>query len=96
VLVVAESAGRRESLMELLRDHRIDLPSVDTLDAFVCGDHRPRHHGRRWPGASSGMTAVRLAQASSSSQRRSCSTTPATRRRRKTEQATASIRSSRI
>ena len=40
VLVVAESAGRRENLMELLRDHRIDLPSVDTLDAFVRGDHR--------------------------------------------------------
>ena len=39
VLVVAESPGRRESLMELLRDHGLDLPSVDTLQAFVDSDH---------------------------------------------------------
>ena len=35
-----ESAGRRESLMELLRDHQIDLPSVDSLQAFVDSGHR--------------------------------------------------------
>ena len=40
VLVVAESAGRRESLMELLRDHQIDLPSVDSLQAFTDSAHR--------------------------------------------------------
>jgi transcription-repair coupling factor (superfamily II helicase) len=89
VLVVAESAGRRENLMELLRDHRIDLPSVDTLDAFVRGDHRhaitaaPLAGGFIWHdgGASSAgiqfVTETELFDA-----------TPATRRRRKTEQAT--------
>ena len=35
VLVVAESAGRRESLLELMRDHRIDLPATDSLWTFA-------------------------------------------------------------
>jgi transcription-repair coupling factor (superfamily II helicase) len=34
LLVVAESDGRRESLIELLRDHQISVPSVDTLAEF--------------------------------------------------------------
>ena len=34
VLLVAESEGRRESLLELLRDHRIEVPSVATLAEF--------------------------------------------------------------
>jgi transcription-repair coupling factor (superfamily II helicase) len=38
VLVVAESDGRRESLLELLRDHKIELPSVDSLAAFEASD----------------------------------------------------------
>ena len=37
-LLVAESEGRRESLLELLRDHRIDVPSVATLAEFEAGD----------------------------------------------------------
>ena len=40
VLLVAESAGRRESLLELLRDHRLEPPTVDSLAAFEAGDHR--------------------------------------------------------
>jgi transcription-repair coupling factor (superfamily II helicase) len=40
VLLVAESAGRRESLLELLRDHKLDAPPVDTLAAFLASDHR--------------------------------------------------------
>ncbi|MGY0194762.1 transcription-repair coupling factor [Leptothrix sp. BB-4] len=39
LLVVAESAGRRESLLELLRDHRLEPPSVDTLAAFLASAH---------------------------------------------------------
>ena len=35
VLVVAESDGRRESLLDFLRDHRVDLPSVSTLEEFL-------------------------------------------------------------
>ena len=38
VLIVAETEGRRQSLLELLRDSRIEPPSVDSLDAFRAGD----------------------------------------------------------
>ncbi len=40
VLLVGESEGRRESLIELLRDHGIAVPSVATLDEFEAGDER--------------------------------------------------------
>ena len=40
VLIVAESEGRRESLLELLRDSRIEPPSVASLSQFEAGnDH---------------------------------------------------------
>ncbi|MFN3416758.1 MAG: transcription-repair coupling factor [Caldimonas sp.] len=38
VLIVAESPGRRESLLELLRDNKIEPPTVDTLAAFEAGN----------------------------------------------------------
>ncbi len=38
VLIVAESEGRRESLLELLRDSKIEPPTVATLDEFQAGD----------------------------------------------------------
>ncbi|WP_457335554.1 transcription-repair coupling factor [Rhizobacter sp. P5_C2] len=40
VLIVAESEGRRESLLELLRDSRIEPPSVASLTEFEQGDER--------------------------------------------------------
>src|SRR6185503_15825309 len=40
VLLVAESEGRRESLLELLRDHKIDPPSVSTLAEFEASDEK--------------------------------------------------------
>ena len=40
VLIVAESEGRRESLLELLRDNRIEPPSVGSLAEFETGDER--------------------------------------------------------
>ena len=40
VLLFGESEGRRESLLELLRDHRIDVPSVATLAEFEASDER--------------------------------------------------------
>jgi transcription-repair coupling factor (superfamily II helicase) len=40
VLLVAESAGRRESLLELLRDHKLEPPAVESLDAFLKSEHR--------------------------------------------------------
>ena len=36
-LLVAESEGRRESLLDLLRDHHISVPSVATLAEFLAG-----------------------------------------------------------
>lgn len=38
VLILAESEGRRESLLELLRDNRIEPPTVASLDEFVTGE----------------------------------------------------------
>jgi transcription-repair coupling factor (superfamily II helicase) len=40
VLIVAESEGRRESLLELLRDNRIEPPAVASLGEFEAGDER--------------------------------------------------------
>ena len=40
VLLVAESDGRRESLLDLLRDHKIAVPSVGTLVEFLQGDEK--------------------------------------------------------
>ena len=40
VLIVAESEGRRESLLELLRDHKIEPPSVTTLAEFEASDEK--------------------------------------------------------
>lgn len=40
VLILAESQGRRESLLELLRDNRIEPPSVASLDEFEGNDER--------------------------------------------------------
>ncbi|MEX8513929.1 MAG: transcription-repair coupling factor [Leptothrix ochracea] len=39
VLIVAESAGRRESLLELLRQHRLEPVSVASLAAFEASHH---------------------------------------------------------
>ena len=40
VLIVAESEGRRESLLELLRDHKIEPPSVASLAEFEASDEK--------------------------------------------------------
>ncbi|CAN5896606.1 transcription-repair coupling factor [soil metagenome] len=40
VLILAESQGRRESLLELLRDSKIEPPSVASLAEFEAGDER--------------------------------------------------------
>ena len=40
VLIVAESLGRRESLLEMLRDHKIEPPSVATLAEFEAGGEK--------------------------------------------------------
>ncbi|MBK7615666.1 MAG: hypothetical protein IPJ08_14780 [Burkholderiales bacterium] len=40
LLLVAESEGRRESLLEMLRDHKISVPSVASLDEFEASDEK--------------------------------------------------------
>jgi transcription-repair coupling factor (superfamily II helicase) len=40
VLIVAESEGRRESLLDLLRDHKIGVPSVASLAEFEANDEK--------------------------------------------------------
>ncbi len=40
VLILAESEGRRESLLDLLRDNRIDLPSFASIAEFEASDER--------------------------------------------------------
>jgi len=82
VLIVAESAGRRESLLELLRDSKIDPPSVEGLTSFERSDEKfaiavaPLAEGFFWtePGIQF-VTETEL-----------FATTPTTRRRRKQEQ----------
>ncbi|WP_290870123.1 transcription-repair coupling factor [Aquabacterium sp.] len=92
VLVVAESAGRRESLMELLRDHRIQLPSVDSLQAFLDSDHRhaitaaPLAAGFIW--LNEGRQGQQGQAIHLVTETELFDATPATRRRRKAAQAT--------
>ena len=89
VLLVAESDGRRESLLELLRDHRIGVPSVDSLAEFEAGDEKvaiataPLAAGFFWfeperAGAIQFVTETEL-----------FATTPQARRRRKQEQVSS-------
>ena len=82
VLLVAESAGRRESVLELLRDHKLDAPPVDSLAAFMASDHRyaiavaPLTGGFHW--LEEGLQFVTETELFDS--------TPSARRRRRQEQ----------
>lgn len=89
VLLVAESEGRRESLLELLRDHKIDVPSVDTLAEFEAGDEKvaitaaPLAAGFFWhePDANREIQFLTETELFASA--------PTTRRRRKQEQTSS-------
>ncbi len=86
VLIVAESEGRRESLLELLRDHRIEPPSVASLAEFEAGEEQfaiiaaPLAEGFFWhePDAGKAIQFVTETELFASS--------PTARRRRKQEQ----------
>ncbi len=86
VLLVAESEGRRESLLELLRDHRIDPPSVATLAEFEASDEKvaitaaPLAAGFFWhePGGGRAIQFITETEL--------FSTAPSSRRRKKQEQ----------
>jgi transcription-repair coupling factor (superfamily II helicase) len=86
VLLVGESDGRRESLLDLLRDHKISVPSVATLAEFVAGDEKvaiasaPLAEGFHWfePDAAISVQFITETEL--------FATTPQARRRRKQEQ----------
>jgi transcription-repair coupling factor (superfamily II helicase) len=86
VLIVAESEGRRESLLELLRDSRIEPPVVASLAAFEAGTERvaiavaPLAEGFIWHEGGDRPTIDFITETEL------FSTPPATRRRRKQEQ----------
>ena len=95
VLIVADSAGRRESLMELLREHGLDLPSVDNLQAFVDSPHSyaitaaPLASGFIWRAAGSSGTSSKDSPALHFvTETELFDATPSTRRKRKSEQTT--------
>ena len=87
VLLVAESEGRRESLLELLRDHRIDVPSVATLAEFEASDEKvaitaaPLAAGFHWQEPQAGIQFITETEL--------FATTPQARRRRKQEQTSS-------
>ena len=89
VLLVAESDGRRESLLELLRDHRIDVPSVATLDEFRTGDEKvaivaaPLAAGFHWHEPADAVSLQFITETEL------FATTPQARRRRKQEQTSS-------
>jgi len=86
VLIVAESEGRRESLLELLRDNRIEPPSVGSLAEFETGEERfaitaaPLAEGFFWHEPASGIAIQFVTETEL------FASSPTTRRRRKQEQ----------
>ena len=84
VLLLAESEGRRESLLEQLRDHKIDPPSVKDLAEFQASDEKyaitaaPLASGFFWVDAQHPVQLITETEL--------FVTTPTTRRRRKQEQ----------
>ncbi len=91
VLIVAESEGRRESLLELLRDHRIEPPSVATLAEFEASDEKfcitaaPLAAGFHWhePGATPPVSIQFITETEL------FASSPQGRRRRKQEQVSS-------
>ncbi|CAD5367196.1 Transcription-repair-coupling factor [Rubrivivax sp. A210] len=86
VLLLAESEGRRESLLELLRDRGIRLPTTATLAEFMAGDEKqaiaaaPLAEGFHWFEPEAGISIQFVTETEL------FATTPQTRRRRKQEQ----------
>ncbi|CAM5796416.1 transcription-repair coupling factor [Rhizobacter fulvus] len=86
VLIVAETEGRRESLLELLRDSQIEPPSVATLADFRAGDQHfaiavaPLAQGFFWFEPDDDITIQFVTETEL------FATSPTARRRRKQEQ----------
>jgi len=86
VLLVGESEGRRESLLDLLRDHKIAVPSVVSLAEFVASDEKvaiasaPLAEGFHWHEPADGISVQFITETEL------FATTPQARKRRKQEQ----------
>ena len=86
VLLVAESDGRRESLLDLLRDHGIAVPSADSLEDFLTGDEKvaiattPLAEGFHWYEPEQKISVQFVTETEL------FATTPQARKRRKQEQ----------
>jgi len=92
VLLLAESEGRRESVLELLREHRIAVPSVGSLAEFLQGTEQvaiataPLAEGFHWhePDDAHAGAALQFI-----TETELFATTREARRRRKQEQASS-------
>jgi len=86
VLIVAETDGRRESLLELLRDSKIEPPTVGSLAEFEAGDEHfaiavaPMAQGFYWFEPDAGIAIQFVTETEL------FATSPTARRRRKQEQ----------
>jgi transcription-repair coupling factor (superfamily II helicase) len=86
VLLLGESEGRRESLIELLRDHHLSVPAVDSLAEFLAGDEKlaiaaaPLAEGFHWHEPDAGFSVQLVTETEL------FATPRETRRRRKQEQ----------
>lgn len=86
VLILAESDGRRESLLELLRDNRIEPPTVATLAEFEAGEEKfaigvaPLAEGFFWHEPADGRTIQFVTETEL------FATAPSGRRKRRQEQ----------
>ena len=89
VLLVAESDGRRESLLELLRDNALAVPSVGALEEFLASDEKvsiaaaPLAEGFHWLDQANGISVQLLTETEL------FATTPQARRRRNQEQTSS-------
>jgi transcription-repair coupling factor (superfamily II helicase) len=89
VLLLAESDGRRESLLDLLRDHGIAVPSVASLEEFVTGPEKvaiattPLAEGFHWLQADQKISIQFVTETEL------FATTPQARKRRKQEQTSS-------
>jgi len=93
ILLVADSEGRRETLLDMLRDHRIEPVSVSTLAEFEAGDEKvaitaaPIGEGFFWFEPDS--TPARTIQFITESELFSTGATP--RKRRRGQEQTSSV-----
>jgi transcription-repair coupling factor (superfamily II helicase) len=89
LLLVAESDGRRESLIELLRDNQLSVPSVDSLQEFLVSSEKvgitaaPLAEGFHWHEAANEISVQFVTETEL------FATTPQARRRRKQEQVSS-------